>query len=302
MIRSRCLAVLAGAAALLAAIFTVPPVGLGRRPSGARSLQGSGSQSPGTDQRSRFPVHLEHGLQSGQGRVPGGRVLHLRLGHQLHEQSGAPANGRWSVTRSTSASYKTRLIVYRPSNPKKFNGTVVVEWLNVSVGSDTAPDWIGDHTELIRQGFAYVGVSAQAIGVNGGTAVLGAGSKGLAKTNPARYGTLHHPGDAYSYDIFSQAAQAIWHPRRTSVLGGLKPKALIADGESQSAFFLTHIHRRHRSAGPRLQRVFHPQPVERRHHVVGIARLQRPRAVPDRPPCPGHGLRDRDRPDAGLRP
>ena len=39
---------------------------------------------------------------------------------------------------------------------------MVVEWLNESAGSDTAPDWIGDHTELIRQGFAYVGVSAQA--------------------------------------------------------------------------------------------------------------------------------------------
>jgi hypothetical protein len=116
---------------------------------------------------------------------------------------------------------------------------VVVEWLNESAGADTAPDWIGDHTELIREGFAYVGVSAQALGVNGGTSVLQFGGKGLVHTNPARYGTLHHPGDAFSYDIFSQAGQAIRHPGRVSVLGGLKPKALIADGESQSAFFLT---------------------------------------------------------------
>jgi hypothetical protein len=78
------------------------------------------------------------------------------------------------VARRATARYKTRLLVYRPSDPKKFNGTVVVEWLNESAGADTAPDWIGDHTELIRQGFAWVGVSAQALGVNGGTGVLGA--------------------------------------------------------------------------------------------------------------------------------
>jgi hypothetical protein len=152
---------------------------------------------------------------------------------------GAPTNGRWKVSPLSTARYKTRLLVYRPSDPKKFNGTVVVEWLNESAGEDTAPDWIGDHTQLIRQGFAYVGVSAQALGVNGGTGVLGAAGAGLKKTNPKRYGTLHHPGDAYSYDIFSQAGQAIRHPGRVSVLGGLRPKALIADGESQSAFFLT---------------------------------------------------------------
>jgi hypothetical protein len=157
-----------------------------------------------------------------------------------YQMKGAPpANGRWKVTRRATARYKTRLLVYRPSDPKKFNGTVVVEWLNESAGSDTAPDWIGDHTELIRQGFAWVGVSAQALGINGGTGVLGGGGAGLRKENPPRYGTLRHPGDAFSYDIFSQAAQAIRHPRRISVLGGLKPKALIADGESQSAFFLT---------------------------------------------------------------
>jgi hypothetical protein len=150
-----------------------------------------------------------------------------------------PANGRWKVTAASKAKYKTRILVYRPSDPKRFNGTVIVEWLNVSAGSDTGPDWIGDHTELIKQGFAWVGVSAQALGVNGGSSVLGLGTSGLKGSNPPRYATLHHPGDAYSYDIFSQAAQAIWHPRHVSVLGGLKPKALIADGESQSAFFLT---------------------------------------------------------------
>ena len=44
--------------------------------------------------------------------------------------------------------------MYRPTSPKEFNGTVVVEWLNVSGGLDASPDWTGAHTELNRDGFA----------------------------------------------------------------------------------------------------------------------------------------------------
>src|SRR4051794_12862851 len=30
--------------------------------------------------------------------------------------------------------YKTRMVVRRPTNPERFNGTVIVEWYNVTVG------------------------------------------------------------------------------------------------------------------------------------------------------------------------
>src|SRR6185436_2928742 len=43
------------------------------------------------------------------------------------------ADGKWEVTPTTTAPYKTRMLVRRPTDPSKFNGTVVVEWLNVSV-------------------------------------------------------------------------------------------------------------------------------------------------------------------------
>src|SRR3979411_2119869 len=33
-------------------------------------------------------------------------------------------DGKWSVTPAATAPYKTRLLVYRPSDPKKFNGAV----------------------------------------------------------------------------------------------------------------------------------------------------------------------------------
>jgi hypothetical protein len=145
-------------------------------------------------------------------------------------------DGMWSVEPGATAAYKTRIIVYRPTNPKKFSGTVVVEWLNVSGGVDAAPDWTQGHVELVRAGVAWVGVSAQIVGVEGGPALVGVASLPLKMVNPARYGSLHHPGDSFSYDIYSQAAQAIRTPSGPSPLGDLKVKRVIAAGESQSAF------------------------------------------------------------------
>ncbi len=45
-------------------------------------------------------------------------------------------DGRWRVTPETTAPYKTRIVVYRPTDPARFDGTVVVEWLNVTGGID----------------------------------------------------------------------------------------------------------------------------------------------------------------------
>jgi hypothetical protein len=131
-------------------------------------------------------------------------------------------DGKWSVTPSNPQPYTTRLVAYRPTDPKKFNGSVIVEWLNVSGGVDAGPDWVMTHTELVRDGFAWVGVSAQAAGIN------------ASKTTDAvRYASIAHPGDNYSYDIYSQAGRAVRDS--TKVLGGLRAKTVIAAGESQSA-------------------------------------------------------------------
>ena len=42
-----------------------------------------------------------------------------------------------------------------------------------AAASTPAPDWIMAHTELIRDGFAWVGVSAQFVGVEGGGSIVG---------------------------------------------------------------------------------------------------------------------------------
>jgi hypothetical protein len=159
---------------------------------------------------------------------------------QAFTATSTPANGRWAVAPSSSASYKTRIIVRRPDSPRKFNGTVVVEWMNVS-GGESDPDWDFLNPLLVRAGYAYVGVSAQALGVEGGSPILGVGgaNPGLVHQEPSRYGSLHHPGDQYALDMFAQIGLAIGRTEHPAVLGPLHPRHVLALGESQSAFFLT---------------------------------------------------------------
>lgn len=144
------------------------------------------------------------------------------------------ADGAWDVKPAGVSPYRTRVVVIRPQDPARFNGTVLVEWLNVSGGLDTPADWFMGHREIVRSGYAYVAVTAQKVGVDGGPS-LGA-DMSLKKVNPARYGDLSHPGDAFAFDIFSQAGRLI---RQGAVMGPLQPKQVLALGESQSAHFLT---------------------------------------------------------------
>ncbi len=150
-----------------------------------------------------------------------------------------PSDGKWTITPTTSAAYKTRILVRRPTDPAHFNGTVVVEWLNVTAG-ESDPDWIYLNPMLMRDGYAYVGVSAQELGVDGGKSIIGSltGSGGLVSKEPTRYASLHHPGDQYAQDIFAQIGQALRAPHPMA-LGGLKPKHMVAAGESLAAIYLT---------------------------------------------------------------
>jgi hypothetical protein len=86
-----------------------------------------------------------------------------------YEPVGAlAADGKWRARASQTAPFKTRILVWKPTDPAKFNGTVYVEWLNVTAGFDSSPDWLMLHNQIVREGAAWVGVTAQAVGVRGG--------------------------------------------------------------------------------------------------------------------------------------
>ena len=130
------------------------------------------------------------------------------------------------------------MVVLTPADRARFNGTVLVEWLNVSGGIDAPAVWMMAHREIVRAGYAYVAVSAQRVGVEGGVNLMGV-DMSLKSQDPKRYAALDHPGDAFCYDIFSQAGRLVREGQRTGVLGELRAEHVVALGESQSALFLT---------------------------------------------------------------
>lgn len=149
-------------------------------------------------------------------------------------------DGAWTVEPADEADYQSRIVVVAPSDPADFNGTVVMEWFNVSGGLDAAPNFTMSHVEQMREGYAFVGVSAQLRGIEASEGGVDVGFPIYLKgIEPERYASLIHPGDSFSYDIFNQAAQAVRTPQGINPLDGYAIEQMLAVGESQSAFRMT---------------------------------------------------------------
>jgi len=135
-----------------------------------------------------------------------------------------------------TAAYRTRIMVRRPVDPAAFNGTVVVDWNNVTIPHDRDVAWAPVYPTLFARGYAYMSVGAQRLGIE-------VSPLAVKNYDPVRYGSLKHPGDDYSFDIFSQAAEAAL---TSAVMGELAPcvERRIGMGASQSGGRLnTYINR-----------------------------------------------------------
>jgi hypothetical protein len=148
-------------------------------------------------------------------------------------------DGHWETEPAETAPYRSRMYVVRPADPDRFNGIVLVNWQNVTAGVDLGAPAAYE----LDHGYAWVGITTQRVAIEGqpSLAIGLPATKGLPAWDPQRYGSLAHPGDAFSYDIFSQGARAVG-PGRPPVsvdpLGGLEPRLVIATGGSQSAMRL----------------------------------------------------------------
>jgi hypothetical protein len=117
--------------------------------------------------------------------------------------------------------YTTRIIVVRPSHAARSNHTAVVTWENVTFGHDI-DEWFDIGRQVVADGYTYVDADVQL-----------ASEVALKAFDPVRYATVNIPDDAYSYDIYSQVAQALRHD---SVIRGAPPRHVLALGASQSGY------------------------------------------------------------------
>src|SRR5262245_50276849 len=129
---------------------------------------------------------------------------------------------------TTSHAYKTRVMVRRPLDAGRFNGTVILEFITTSGGQDQENEWIWTHDHLMRSGYVHVGVSAQRRGIE-------ALPNGLRNWSPHRYGTLdvNRDGTAgVADDVFAQVAATLKDPAGFALVGGLRARNVIASGHS----------------------------------------------------------------------
>ena len=151
------------------------------------------------------------------------------------------SDGRWELEEAGIGDYVSRVLVIRPSDSARFNGTVLLNWQNVSGGAEIRAPSGG---ELYDGGFAWVGVSAQEVGIYGFPMGmdrrLGTRSAPLKDHDPERYAPLFHPGDQGSFTIFHDAAAWSATIAATAVdpMGGLPVERVVAVGGSQSAMRL----------------------------------------------------------------
>lgn len=204
----------------------------------AAHLQVESVDGPGMPLNALAPAHAAPGLVEQEFRLSG-TAARYRF----------PAPEVDAERIDDGHAYATRLLVRRPADASRFNGTVVVEWLNVSAGQDLDFVYAAARELIARAGIAWVGVSAQRVGV-----------ERLAAWNPQRYAGLtvaapaDNPadanpldpadvftgaagGDVLCWDIFSHAALVLRH--QPDLLGLPAVRVLVAAGESQSAFRLS---------------------------------------------------------------
>ena len=163
----------------------------------------------------------------------------VAVSHTPAPGSTVGLDGHWETEPTETAPYRSRMYVVRPADPDRFNGIVLVNWQNVTAGVDLGAPAAYE----LDHGYAWAGITTQRVAIEGQPSLaLGLPeTSGLPAWDRERYGSLQHPGDAFSYDLFSQGARAVGPGRSTAPvdpLGGLEPRLMLATGGSQSAMRL----------------------------------------------------------------
>lgn len=155
----------------------------------------------------------------------------------------SPVLFRVTAAPERTAPFTTRIQVIRPVDPADFNGTALVEWNNVTGGLDAPVLWAETREQILADGYAWVGVTAQKTGAM-------SGFLSLVNWDRVRYRGVSHPGDDFAFDIFTQAARTVKSGRGGAVdpMGGLLVERVIATGASQSGYtlniYIDHVQER----------------------------------------------------------
>ena len=247
--------ILLGSAALAQcprADCTPPRRGLGQLPGAGRQCRRRGlSRRVDADRRGAGhrrqgrAVRRLHHFRPRRGRLRAVGVVPLRHGALVPQrrdarrrrQAGRSGTATAPPTRPASSSTARSI---RPTSTARSTSSG-----STSAAASMPARLRGAHTEIIREGAAWVG----ALGAEGRRRGRhGRGRRRLAAPQEVRPGPLRlaaHPGDSFSYDIFSQAGQAIRDRAGIAPLDGLPVQRIIGTRRVAVRLPLRHLHQRH---------------------------------------------------------
>ena len=163
---------------------------------GDANLDGADAHGRGTDHhRQRQDRRAEHRTSTSRPSATS-RPSTSSPAPRTRTPSATPLtdDGKWTVTADASAPYKTRIVVYRPIDPKQFDGTVMVEWLNVSGGLDTGANWTLDARRADPRGHTSGSASPRRRSASSAAEQAGRVAGAARTPIPVRYGSLEPPG------------------------------------------------------------------------------------------------------------
>jgi hypothetical protein len=172
-----------------------------------------------------------------------------------------PSGSAVAAVRSANAPYTTRVLIRRPAKAAKFSGNVIVELFNPSNLFDLNLGWALSHKQIVRNGDAWVGITAKPVSVVTLKNFNGARYAALAWKNPlplddtrncatVAQDSSRETENGLVWDIHRQVAMWLRSDAASNVFsyGGAKTRVqrLYAWGYSQTGGYLyTYINAIH---------------------------------------------------------
>lgn len=162
------------------------------------------------------------------------------------------------VTLATAAPYGTRLLLRRPADPSRFNGTVVVELLNDARVYDWAFLWALSWQHFVDEGMVWVGISHTPQAIEALKHFDAARYAGLGMANPTPTEACGQPAatspfeEGLQWDAISQAGALLKADRAGGPLQGFAVQRLfLTSHHGQAGTYANSLHPQARLADGR---------------------------------------------------
>ena len=154
----------------------------------------------------------------------------------IYEYVDDDAQGSAVRVRDAAIPYTSRLLIRRPVDAERFNGTLYLEVLNPTAGWDGDPIWQNTHEYVMRAGAIYAGLTSKPVALEFLRDKWG--REPYPKRDSSRYSKLEMPYFGQVWDMLSEVAALLKSPGvEGNPLAGFAVRRTILTGYSQSVAY-----------------------------------------------------------------